>query len=110
MPADRYPDVGELFAGEPRVSMRTGDYASALDCPSGSVALVVAALSIRHLEDADKRSLFRRILGWLKPGGTFINADQVLGPTPELEQRYREQWLQDVRRAGLAEADLERAL
>ena len=103
-------EARKRFAGEPRVSMRIGDYTSALDVPSGSVELVVSALSIHHLSDADKRSLFRRIFGWLKPGGMFINADQVLGPTPALEQRYREQWLQDVRRAGLADADLERAL
>jgi len=50
------------------VSIRVGDYTSALDSPSGSVDLVVSALSIHPLDDADKRALFRRIFGWLKPG------------------------------------------
>lgn len=103
-------EARERFAGDHRVSMRIGDYTSALDWPSGSVDLVVSALSIHHLEDADKRALFRRIFGWLKPGGTFINADQVLGPTQALEQRYRDHWLREVRRAGLADTDLEQAL
>ena len=31
--------------------------------------------------------LFARILGALRPGGLFVNAEQVLAPTPELERR-----------------------
>jgi len=103
-------EARKRFAGDHRVSTRVGDYSAELGCPTESMDLVVSALSIHHLDDADKRALFRRIFASLKPGGTFINADQVLGPTPALEQRYREQWLRDVRGAGLAEADLEKAL
>ncbi|HVW19303.1 MAG TPA: class I SAM-dependent methyltransferase [Solirubrobacteraceae bacterium] len=44
---------------------------------------VVSALAIHHLEDADKRSLYARVLDALEPGGVFANAEQVLGETPE---------------------------
>ena len=35
-----------------------------------------------YLEDAEKRSLFQRIFACLRPGGAFINADQIRGEPP----------------------------
>jgi tRNA (cmo5U34)-methyltransferase len=61
---------------------------------------VVSALSIHHLDHAAKRSLFERIYAALRPGGAFINAEQVSGPTPALDEVYRRLWLQQVREAG----------
>jgi cyclopropane fatty-acyl-phospholipid synthase-like methyltransferase len=40
---------------------------------------IVSALAIHHLEDAEKRSLFARIHERLRPGGVFVNAEQVVG-------------------------------
>ena len=46
----------------------------------------------------------------LPEDGLFINADQVLGATPEIEKMYRDTWLQQVRWAGISEVDLQAAL
>ena len=73
-------------------------------------AALVSGLSIHHLGDADKRALFRRVFAALRPGGAFINADQVLGPTPEAEAAYRAEWLRQVKAKGVSPADLDAAL
>ncbi|MCP4689764.1 MAG: class I SAM-dependent methyltransferase, partial [Desulfobacterales bacterium] len=39
-------------------------------------------------------------------GGIFINADQVLGATPEIEKRYQETWLKQIRENGVTDAEL----
>jgi tRNA (cmo5U34)-methyltransferase len=67
-------------------------------------------LSIHHLEDADKRKVFGKIYESLAPGGVFINAEQVAGPTPALEARYKTLWLEQVRKAGASEEQIEGAL
>ena len=71
---------------------------------------IVSALAIHHLEDESKRRLFKKIHAALKPGGVFINAEQVAGPTLAIERRYRESWLTRVRALGVAENDLAAAL
>jgi tRNA (cmo5U34)-methyltransferase len=67
---------------------------------------VVSSLSIHHLDDADKRALFRKVHIALKPNGVFVNAEQVSGPTPELDARYRALWLEQVRAAGATEQQI----
>jgi tRNA (cmo5U34)-methyltransferase len=64
---------------------------------------VVSALSIHHLEDDAKQALFRSVLRALRPGGIFINADHIAGPTPKLEAIYQQRWLDEVRRLGATE-------
>jgi tRNA (cmo5U34)-methyltransferase len=91
-----------------RVRVIVADYSRIdLPCPADAV---VSALSIHHLADADKRTLFRRIHDALRPGGLFINADQSLAPTPAAERAYHARWLADVRASALADADLANAL
>ncbi|MBW4689120.1 MAG: class I SAM-dependent methyltransferase [Komarekiella atlantica HA4396-MV6] len=75
----------------------------------GSYDLVISALSIHHLSNADKERLAQRIYNVLNPGGMFVNADQVLGKTPNLEKLYRQNWLDSVRALGISEEDLKAA-
>jgi tRNA (cmo5U34)-methyltransferase len=109
--AGRMLDVArERFAGEPEGRFRfvVGDLA-ALPLPARQ-DVVVSALAIHHLADDGKRRLFARIHEALVPGGVFVNAEQVLGATPEVERRYHASWLARVRAAGVPEADLDAAL
>lgn len=92
----------------PTITYEQADYVAAA-LPANMDA-VVSSLSIHHLEDADKRKVFRKIYESLAPGGLFINAEQVAGPTPDLEARYRKLWLQQVRKAGASEEQIEGAL
>ncbi len=76
----------------------------------GPFDAIVSALSIHHLEDPDKRGLFGRIFGALKPGGIFVNADQVAGATPARERRHKDEWIAHARGRGVAEDDLAAAI
>jgi tRNA (cmo5U34)-methyltransferase len=86
------------LAHDTNVTYEVADYATAN--LGGPYDAIVSALSIHHLDDATKRSLFNRIFSALRPGGTFINAEQVAGPTPALDALYKKLWLEQVREAG----------
>ncbi len=71
---------------------------------------VVSALSIHHLSDDQKRSLFARIHGALNDGGVFVNAEQCRGATPERHRFHHERWITRVRELGVDDRDLATAL
>jgi tRNA (cmo5U34)-methyltransferase len=96
------------FGHESRIHYRVGDYAR--EMLPGSYDAVVSALSIHHLTEYDKRHLFQRVLRALPVDGVFINADQVLGPTPEIENRYQQQWVREAKQLGVSPQDLEASL
>ena len=96
--------AAKRLAGDQEVHYQVGDYATAEW--GSSYDAIVSALSIHHLEHDAKQALFRRVHAALKPGGVFINADQVLGPTPALEARYKQIWLEQVRALGATEQQI----
>ncbi len=96
------------LGGDARVTYEVGDYMR-VKLPEG-VDAIVSALSIHHLDDTDKPGLLVRAYEALRPGGVFINADQVLGPTPELEARYKALWLAQVRENGATEQQIRDSL
>ena len=86
------------LAADTNVSFEVADYTTA---PLGeNYDAIVSALSIHHLEHPAKKSLFAKIFAALRPGGVFVNAEQVAGPTPALDAVYKHLWLQQVREAG----------
>ena len=95
------------FAAYPSVSFVLADMASAE--LGGPWDLVISALAIHHLDDAAKQALFARIRAALRPGGLFVNAEQVLGPTREAETRYARVWLEQVRAGGVPETEIAKA-
>ncbi|MGC4767694.1 class I SAM-dependent methyltransferase [Micromonospora sp. DT44] len=70
------------------------------ELPPGRYDAVVSALAIHHLDDDGKRALYRRAAAALTPGGVFVNAEQVAGPTPALDQRYDEVWMARITELG----------
>lgn len=76
----------------------------------GGWDVVASSLAIHHLPDEAKRDLYRRIRAVLKPGGLFVNAEQVAGPTPMTDARYARLWLEQIRRLGVSETEVEKAL
>ena len=76
----------------------------------GTYDLIISALSIHHLSGTEKEILFHNLYNLLNDNGLFINADQVLGETPFIEQSYRSAWIKQVRQKGIGEADLDHAL
>ena len=86
------------LAGDANVSFEIADYVTA---PLGeNYDAIVSALSIHHLEHSVKKAVFAKIFAALRPGGVFVNAEQVAGPTPALDAVYKSLWLQQVREAG----------
>ncbi len=98
----------ERFAGmEERLEFVAGDYADGF---GGKFEVIISALSIHHLTDARKIKLFKNIYDALPDGGIFINAEQILGPTPHIEQVYQETWLRQIQDLGVSDGDLNAAL
>jgi tRNA (cmo5U34)-methyltransferase len=87
----------------PRASLHVADLGDPL--PSGPFDAVVSALAIHHLDDDEKRSLFARVCAALPPMGVFVNAEQVAGPTPCFDRRYREWHEAAARAAGTDDAE-----
>jgi tRNA (cmo5U34)-methyltransferase len=73
---------------------------------AGPFSAVVSALSIHHLEDPDKLRLFAKVHGLLAPGGVFVNADQMLGATPAVQEFHQMWWLKQVTQAGITPAQM----
>jgi tRNA (cmo5U34)-methyltransferase len=80
----------QRFAGRDHTRYVAGDY-SCVDL-GGPYDIACSALSIHHLDAAEKRRLFSRIYACLKPGGMFVNADQADGETPYFRERYLAYW------------------
>jgi tRNA (cmo5U34)-methyltransferase len=59
------------------------DFADTL--PVGPFDAIVSSLAIHHLDDTGKAGLYARAHDKLRPGGAFINAEQVLGATAALD-------------------------
>ncbi|MEU1843452.1 class I SAM-dependent methyltransferase [Micromonospora sediminicola] len=74
--------------------------------PAGRYDAVVSALAVHHLEDDGKRALYRRAADALAPGGVFVNAEQVAGPTPALDRRYDEVWTARITERGSDAAEI----
>lgn len=84
--------------GDTHITYVQGDLAAAL--PEGPWDAIVSALAIHHLVDEQKRDLFSRIRAALRPGGMFVNAEQVAGPDAYFTQVYAEWHEARARAAG----------
>ena len=95
----------ERFKHDQKATFQLADYTESV--AQRNYDAVVSALSIHHLLDEAKQRLFRDIHAALKPGGVFVNAEQILAPTQELEAQARVEWLTEVRTRGATEAQIE---
>jgi tRNA (cmo5U34)-methyltransferase len=98
----------ERFADNPKVRCLVQEHShlAAID----EYDLVVSALSIHHLTDDTKQSLFDKIHQALKPGGMFVNIDQARAPSGAAEDDYDRFWREDAKAAGVSEATLLQAM
>ena len=94
----------QRFGQDQMTTFRSGDYTS---CRWGSgYDAILSALSIHHLGDDAKQALLARVFTALRPGGLFINAEQILQPTPTLEAQAMDAWLKQVRTLGATEQQI----
>ncbi len=95
---ERFKDQGERFAFE------VADYRHLQGI--GEYDLVISSLSIHHLTDDEKASLFKTVFNLLKPAGAFINIDQIRGETETLRRLNWNRWLNHVQSSGATEEQI----
>ncbi len=98
----------QRLEGDTNLTFEQADYTTAR-LPQQQCA-IVSSLSIHHLDDADKRAVYRRSYEALAPDGVFVNADHIAGPTSELEELYQQRWLAEIRALGASEQQISESL
>jgi tRNA (cmo5U34)-methyltransferase len=96
-------EKARALLGDVNAAYVQADLSDAL--PAGLWDAVASALAIHHLSDEGKQALFRRIREALRPGGVFVNAEQVAGPTPFFTDAYAEWHEAHARSAGSDDAE-----
>lgn len=55
--------------------------------------LIIAGYSIHHIENEEKKNLYRDIFELLKPNGIFLNLEHVSSSTPVVKEMFNELFL-----------------
>ncbi len=92
------------FAGIETVSYQAGNYLYKL--PDMPFDAVISALSVHHLEDAQKGKVFADIYDRLPRGGIFVNYDQFCADSPKIDAWQNTYWERHLAHSGLTEQDL----
>lgn len=76
----------------------------------GNYDVVISALSLHHSSQTELGEVFKKIYSALKRGGLFINADQILGRTADIEKEYEKAWLTQAKVKQCTEQEINIAL
>lgn len=93
----------ERFKGIDNISYRVMDYTREL--PKEDFDMIVSALSIHHLENEQKQTLFTRIYEKLPVKGMFINYDQFCAKAP-LDGWIDTYWENQVMQSDLSDEEI----
>ncbi len=77
--------------------------------PDGPFDAIVSALAIHHLEHAEQRRVLAAVHERLRPGGLFVDAEQVAGPSPARSDAYDDLWVPCARAAGASREETDAA-
>jgi len=94
----------DRFKANPNITYITNDYT--IYKFDKKYDVIISSLSIHHLTGDEKKQLFHNIYSSLNENGVFINADQVLGGTPNLESLYKRDWKYKVENSGLSKEEI----
>lgn len=92
------------FKGLDNVSFHISDYSKGL--PEGDFDAIISALSIHHLENANKEDLFAKIYDKLPDGGLFVNYDQFCAGQEEMNKWFDTYWESQLENSGLTDNDI----
>lgn len=92
------------FNGVDNISYKVMNYSNGL--PDGEFDLITSALSIHHLEDEEKKKLFKTIYDKLPSGGVFVNYDQFCGGQDEINSLFDSYWENQLSKSELTENDI----
>lgn len=68
--------------------------------------IIISALSIHHLEDSQKKTLFQKLYDALNPNGIFLNADQVRSEDSYVERLNKTKWKSSIENSGLSSDEI----
>jgi len=86
-----------------RVEFQVGDMYK--EIPEGPWDAIVSALAIHHMTDEGKQLVYKAACEQLAPGGVFINAEHVYGPTEMMDDEYRRWHKERAHGAGITNED-----
>ena len=75
------------------------------EIPAGPWDAIVSALAIHHMTDEGKQFVYSSACEQLKPGGIFVNAEHVYGPTEAMDREYRRWHKEKAHEAGITDED-----
>jgi ubiquinone/menaquinone biosynthesis C-methylase UbiE len=71
------------------------------DIPANNYDLICSALSIHHLEKAERENLYKNIYRRLDKGGCFVNVDQFCASSETMNTLYNSWWYDYIHNGGL---------
>lgn len=77
-----------------------------VDFASGHFDWIVSSMALHHLQDDEKPVLYHRIFQWLKPGGIFRCADEMLGIPESVHLENLRRWEIWARDNGATDKDI----
>lgn len=98
----------ERFAGNSDVNYIQNDYIN--ETIPGEYDVVISGLSLHHSTQSELQSIFKKLYSCLKTNGVFINADQILGRTSDIEKAYEVAWLKQAKEKKCTKKEIEVAL
>ena len=106
--AEMLDKAKERFNNKKKVDYLHHDYIN--EALPGNYDVIISALSLHHSTKSELQSIFSKIFTSLNNGGIFINADQVLGRTAEIEKAYEASWLKQAEAKNCSSEEIEVAL
>ncbi len=100
--AEKMLDIAKLrFEGLSNFSYCEADYSKEL--PQGEFDLVSSALSIHHLDEQEKFSLYTSIYNKLPSGGCLLNVDQFNAGSEEMNKQINHLWYTQISTSGISD-------
>jgi ubiquinone/menaquinone biosynthesis C-methylase UbiE len=80
------------------------------DIPINNCDLICSALSIHHLENNDKEKLYKNIYSKLSEDGCFVNLDQFIVKSKNIDDWYNSWWGDYINNSGIKQEEIEAGL
>ena len=105
--AEEMLDVAKKrFSGSANIKYKVLDYSESM--PEGNPDLIISALSIHHLENTDKKRLFKRVYESLEDDRLFVNYDQFCSDSSVINEKIEEYWINGIKKSGVSEIEYAR--
>ena len=105
--AEKMLDVAKVrFQGKPNFTYKIADYSAAF--PDDDFDLIVSALSIHHLSEAEKFALYSLVFKKLPKDGVLMNLDQFNADSPAMTEACNQFWLDYIQHSDISKEEFDR--